>query len=176
MSGDTLNLPFRPKWSKQWIEKKLSERYFKKPYDRFMWWRGYTLKNKPLGLKQPLRARIANGDFDTGPYLLEVELCLHKMNEKYLECVTPNGEVDQSLYHSETSIDRARKKRLIEDLEKDEFKKLDELKTSFCKIFGVDRKLYEKELMKSNLDLLEFYDYMEKKFKKRLDPVPKFRE
>ena len=62
MSGVTVNLPHSPKWSKQWIEKKLSERYFKKPYDRFMWWRSYTPKNKPLTNRHPLRDRIANGD------------------------------------------------------------------------------------------------------------------
>ena len=75
-------LPFKPKWSKQWIETKLKRNYYKKPYDRFMWWRSYTPKNKPLGHKAKFIDRLINGDFDSGPYLLEVELVYHTMNEK----------------------------------------------------------------------------------------------
>jgi len=75
-----LELPFKPKLSKQWILKKLGDRYYKKPYDRFMWWRSYTPRNKPLTNRHLLRDRIANGDFEVGPYLLEVELVLHTMN------------------------------------------------------------------------------------------------
>ena len=78
-------LPFKPKWSKNWIEKRLSENYFKKPYDRFMWWRSYTPKNKPLTNRHSLRDRIANGDFEQGPYLMEIELVLHTMNDKHIE-------------------------------------------------------------------------------------------
>ncbi len=60
-----VKVPFEPKWSRKWIENRLSKNYYKKPYDRFMWWRGYTPKNKPLTNRHPLRDRIANGDFDT---------------------------------------------------------------------------------------------------------------
>ena len=52
-----ITLPHSPKWSKTWIEKKLSVHYFKKPYDRFMWWRSYTPKNKPLSSRHPFRDR-----------------------------------------------------------------------------------------------------------------------
>lgn len=177
MSGDTLTLPFRPKWSRQWIEKKLSERYFKKPYDRFMWWRGYTPKNKPLTSRHPLRERIANGDFEQGPYLMEVQLTYHTMNDKYQESITRGGEVDYSLYHTNTSIDRARKKRLIEDHEKDEYKKLDDLRNEFLKEFKMTKEQYDKEVEKTSGTTLEFYFQMEEKYGKRaIKPkrVPKF--
>lgn len=177
MSGDTLNLPFRPKWSRQWIEKKLSERYFKKPYDRFMWWRGYTPKNKPLTSRHPLRERIANGDFEQGPYLMEVELTFHTMNDKYQESITRGGEVDYSLYHTNTSIDRARRKRLIEDHEKDEYKKLDDLRNEFLKEFKMTKEQYNKEVEKTSGTTLEFYFQMEEKYGKwAIKPkrVPKF--
>ena len=177
MSGVTVNLPFRPKWSRQWIEKRLSERYFKKPYDRFMWWRSYTPKNKPLTNRHPLRDRIANGDFEHGPYLMEVELTYHTMNDKYQESITTGGELDDSLYHSNTSIDRARKKRLIEDHEKDEFRKLDELRSEFLKEFKITKEQYDKEVIKTSGTTLEFYFQMEEKYGKRaIKPkrVPKF--
>lgn len=165
MSGVTINLPYRPKWSKKWIEKKLSERYFKKPYDRFMWWRGYTLKNKPLSSKHPLRDRILNGDFDQGPYLLEVELCLHKMNEKYIESITKDGTPDIGKFTSETSIDRARRKRLVEDFEKDEAKKLLELKTEFLREFKITKEEYEKEVNNCRGELIDLYYQVQDKYK-----------
>ena len=177
MSGVTVNLPFSPKWSKKWIEKKLSQRYFKKPYDRFMWWRGYTLKNKPLTNKHPLRDRILNGDFDQGPYLLEVELCLHKMNEKYLENITKDGTPDHGKYHSETSIDRARKKRLLEDFEKDEAKKLEDLRTEFLREFKITKEEYEKEVYKCKGELIDLYFQVQDKYKTwtiKPKPVPKW--
>lgn len=173
----TDSLPFKPRWSKNWIEKKLSDRYFKKPYDRFMWWRSYTPKNKPLTTRHPLRDRIANGDFDQGPYLLEVELCYHTMNEKWKEATTPRGEVDHSLYHTNSSIDRARKKRLIEDHEKEEFRKLDDLRSEFLKEFKMSREEYDTEVVKTKGTLLDFYFEMEDKYGKwAIKPkrVPKF--
>ena len=161
-----LELPFKPKWSKQWLLKKLGDRYYKKPYDRFMWWRSYTPRNKPLTNRHLLRDRIANGDFEVGPYLLEVELVLHTMNEKYLDAVTTRGEVDWSLWHANTSIDRARKKRLLEDHEKEEFKKLTELKQAFLLEFRMTDEQYEKEILRGSDDTLDFYFKMEEKYGK----------
>ena len=54
------NLPYSPKSSKAKLEKELGQRYYKKPYDRFMWWRGYTLKNKPLDKRSTFRDKILN--------------------------------------------------------------------------------------------------------------------
>ena len=93
-----ISLPFEPKWSKQWIETKLKRKFFKKPYDRFMWWRSYTPKNKPLGIKASLIDRIINGDFEAGPFLLEVELVHHTINEKYKALIGNDGEVDWGKY------------------------------------------------------------------------------
>lgn len=171
-----VNLPFKPRWSKNWIEKKLSRNYFKKPYDRFMWWRGYTPINKPLKKTADLREKIMNGDFEQGPYLMELELCLHTMNDKYSEAVTANGEIDVNLWHSNTSIDRARKKRLEEDHEKEEFRKLTDLRDEFVKEFKMDKDEYEVEVNSTSGTTLEFYFEMEEKYGKRvrrLKKIPK---
>jgi len=164
-------LPFEPKWSRQWIEKRLSKNYFKKPYDRFMWWRSYTPKNKPLTNRHSLRDRIANGDFEQGPYLMEVELVYHTMNDKFLESITTRGEVDWSLYHQNTSIDRARKKRLLEDHEKEELKKLTELRSEFLKVFRMTKDQYNTEVEKTSGTTLEFYFEMEEKYGKWNKPL-----
>ena len=171
-----VNLPFKPKWSRNWIEKKLSSNYYKKPYDRFMWWRGYTPINKALNKKDDLKDRIMNGDFEQGPYLMELELCYHTMNDKFIEAITTKGEPDHSLWHANTSIDRARKKRLEEDHEKEEFKKLTDLKEEFVKEFKMSLDEYEVEVNRTSGTTLEFYFEMEEKYGKRimrLKKIPK---
>ena len=164
-----ISLPFEPKWSKQWIETKLKRRFFKKPYDRFMWWRSYTPKNKPLGLKASLIDRIINGDFEAGPFLLEVELVHHTINEKFKALIGNDGEVDYGKYSIETSIDRARKKRLLEDHDKDEFRKLDDLRKLFKKEFKITEEEYKKEITKGSDTLVDFYYKLEKKYGKRIN-------
>ena len=163
-----VNLPWKPKYSRQWIETLLSRTHFKKPYDRFMWWRSYTPKNKPLPHKASFRDKLVNGDYECGPYLLEVELCKHTMNDKFDACITVGGEPDFSKYHQETSIDRARIKRLREDFEKDETRKLEDLRSLFAKEFNMTKDDYEKEVTKGSDTLVQFYDKMEKKYGKRI--------
>jgi|TARA_B100000035_G_scaffold209696_1_gene179390 hypothetical protein len=155
------------RFSRKWLEKKLAERYFKKPYDRFMWWRSYTPKTKPLGNKATFRDKILNGDYEQGPYLMEVELARHTMNDKYEACITRGGEPDHSKFHQETSIDRARIKRLNEDYEKDESRKLDELRKGFVKEFKITPEEYDKEVLNTNGSVTDFYYEVEDKYGKR---------
>mgnify|MGYP001364626834 FL=1 len=159
------SLPFSPPLEKNWILRTLKKDYFKKPYDRFMWWRSFTPKNKPLSKSKPLRDRIANGDLDHAPYLYESYLAEYTMNDKYLQCVTKNGEVDYMKWKQEASIDGARKKRLLDDYQKEETRRLDELRTGFMKEFGIDKETYYKEAENSSKKLLDFYDYMSRKYK-----------
>mgnify|MGYP003135702160 FL=1 len=159
------SLPFSPPLEKNWILRTLKKDYFKKPYDRFMWWRSYTPKNKPLSKSKPLRDRIANGDLDHAPYLYESYLAEYTMNEKYLQCITQNGEIDYMKWKQEASVDGARKKRLLDDYQKEETRRLDELRTGFMKEFGIDKETYYKEAENSSKKLLDFYDYMSRKYK-----------
>lgn len=172
-------LPFKPKWSRKYIEKKLSADYNKMSYSRFMWWRSYCLKNNKLSNRHPFRDRILNGDFDQGSFLLEIELVYHTMNDKYIKATTQKGEVDYSLWHSDCSIDRARKKRLEEDFTKDEAAKLSELKKLFSWEFRMETTDYDKEIDKtSSKSLIDFYYDMEEKYGKRArvaQSVPKFK-
>ena len=159
------SLPFNPPLSRSWIERYFKKDYFKKPYDRFMWWRSYTPKNKPLSKTKPLRDRIANGDYEHSPYLFESYLAEHTMNDKYLACFTSNGEPDEGRFRQESSVDGARRKRLLEDYDKDEFRRLDELRKGFMKDFNIDSETYTKEVEKTSKKLLDFYDYMSRKYK-----------
>jgi hypothetical protein len=134
-----------------------------------MWWRSYTPKNKPLGIKASLIDRIINGDFEAGPFLLEVELVHHTINEKFKALIGNDGEVDYGKYSVETSIDRARKKRLLEDHDKDEFRKLDDLRKLFKKEFKITEEEYKKEITKGSDTLVDFYYKLEKKYGKRIN-------
>ena len=172
----SINLPHSPKWTRSKIESELSKRYFKKPYDRFMWWRSYTLKNKPLTNRHHLKDRILNGDFDYGPYQLEAELARHTINDKYIKCMTTNGEPDYGKFHSETSVDRARIKRLNEDYEKDERTKLEELKKGFLLVFKMTKEDYDNEVIETKSDsLIDFYYEMEEKYGTYWKPLSKLK-
>lgn len=155
-----LSLPFSPNHPKEFLENYLSKRYFKKPYDRFMWWRSYTPKNKPLHKNKPFIEKIKNGDYEVGPYLMEMQLAEHRMNEKYIEC-----DGDYTIWNKETSIDKARIKRLHDDHEKEEARKLEEIRKQFTIVFKMTAEDYDKEVMNTGAkDLEDFYYKMEKKY------------
>ena len=59
----------------------------------------------------------------------------------------------------------ARKKRLLDDYQKEETRRLDELRTGFMKEFNIDKETYYKEAENSSKKLLDFYDYMSRKYK-----------
>ena len=166
--------PYKPTHTVEWLENYLSTNYYKKKYDRFMWWRSYTPRTGPLPNNYPLRDRILNGDFDMGPFAFEVELVEHRLNERYLRLYNDPGRLRQ-----EEQMDKARRKRLIEDRDKDEAKKLELLKRDFLREFKMTSKQYDREITQyTGPDLINFYYRMEDKFGTkaiRPQPVPKFR-
>lgn len=169
-----LNLPYSPNHTAKWLENYFKKDYYKKPYDRFMWWRSFTPKNKPLTNRHPFRDRILNGDFDMAPYKFEAELVEHRLNEKYIE---HRGYEDTWL--EAVAVDKARRKRLLEDYEKEEKKRLEDLKKHFVLEFKMTKEQYEYEIVKyRGPDLINFYYRMKDKFgtrARRAQPVPKFR-
>ena len=167
----TITLPYSPRHSQEWLEKFFAKNYYKKPYDRFMWWRSYVPKNKPLSPKASLRDKILNGDFDVSSFKFEAEVVEHRMNQKYAEF---QGDIGR--YNEETSLDHARRKRLLEDFDKDESNKLAELKKQFRIFFKITEEQYDEEIINSELELIDFYYYIEKKYGTYWKPVklPKF--
>jgi len=151
-------LPYKPIHTQEWLEKFLSANYYKKNYDRFMWWRSYSLKKKPLDKLQPLRKKIENGDFELGPFIFEIELVQHRMNKKYIE------HKHEDTYHEDTQLDRARVKRLEEDRAKDEKLKLETLRKDFVLEFNMTKEQYDREVGRPNTSILSFYDKMKKRF------------
>jgi len=169
-----MNLPYKPIHSIDWLENYLSSNYYKKKYDRFMWWRSYTAKKPPLTTNHPLKDRILNGDFDMGPFVFEIELVEHRMNEKF-----DKFRHDEGQYRESIQLDKARRKRLQEDRDKDELKKLEDLKKAFLITFKMTKEQYDKEVVNyTGPDLINFYYRMEDKYGtywKRLEPMPQIR-
>ena len=156
----SLILPYKPSHELKWLEKFFKKDYYKKPYDRFMWWRSYTPKQKPLTNRHDLRERILNGDFDVAPYAFEAQIVEHRMNKIFEEC---KGYED--VYREKTQVDKARRKRLLEDYEKEEARRLDELKKAFVLKFKMTKGQYEKEVVNTRArNLISFYDKMEAKY------------
>lgn len=162
MHTSEIYLPYKPIHTIEWLEKYLKKNFYKKKYDRFMWWRSYTLRNAPLSNIHPLRDRISNGDFDLGSYTFEIELVEHRLNEKFKKL----GH-DQVQYLEAIQLDKARLKRLEEDKIKDEKTKLEALKKAFVLEFNMTKKQYEREVGRPNNSIVSFYDKMEKRFGKR---------
>ncbi len=151
-----------PAHSVEWLEEYFKENYYKRPYNRFHWWRSYVSKNKPLSTKEPLCDRILNGDFDFGPFMYEAEVVEHRLNKKYKEL-----RFDPGKYVEETSLDRARRKRLLEDFEVDEKRKLEDLAKSFSKLTGLEEEEVLDELAEYDDTLIEFYYHLTEKYRKK---------
>lgn len=66
----------------------------------------------------------------------------------------------------ESSLDRARRKRLLEDFHKDETRKLEELVKSIREIVHITEDKVWEELADYNDTLIEFYYYIVEKYKK----------
>ena len=154
---------FKVHLSKKAIQKRLDENYQKLNYNQFRWWRWYESRNKSLPYKSSFRDKILNGDFDISPYMLQSQLCEHMLNELLEECGT-----DYQKYLEKGKLLIARRKRLLEDYEKDEFNKLEEIYSQFQKNFDITREQVEKEAIECRDDLIDLYYIIEEKYKKQI--------
>jgi hypothetical protein len=155
-----INLPYSPHHSLEWLENFFKKDYYKKPYDRFMWWRSFTPKRRPLHARQPFIDRLINGDFDVAPYRYEAEIVEHRLNEKWVELRDDPGR-----YLQEESVNIARRKRLLLDYEKEEAKRLEELRNLFVREFKMSKQEYDLEAEQSNSEsLIDFYYDIKNKY------------
>jgi hypothetical protein len=88
------------------------------------------------------------------------------MNDKYRASLTTQNDFDHGVYTEATSVDRARKKRLLEDHEKEEFRKLTDLREEFTTVFKLTKDQYDIEVIESTGKIIEFYYEMESKYGK----------
>lgn len=151
--------PFKPLHTEEWLESFFKKNFYKMPYNRFMWWKSYTPKTKPLPNSASFEAKIKNGDFDVSPYAFEAELVEHRLRKKWLKHYPETAE-----FLEDARMDIARRKRLLEDHEKDENKKLDTFFRAAERTFKVSRKEINKAIDSFDGETIEdLYYYFQKK-------------
>jgi len=152
--------PYSPLTSRKQLDNEFSK-LRKLTYNAFRWWRMYDNPNKPLCNKSPFRDRILNGDFDYSHYRYQADWCEHEMNDIAEEC----GE-DIGKYVEKTSLLRSRRKRLLEDFEKDENGKLEMLIKTFTVNFKCNEEQVYEEIDKCSGSLMDLYYIIEDNYPK----------
>lgn len=150
---------FNTSLTKEQVQEKLSH-LRKLKYNQFRWWRMYEDPRKPLPNRSPFKDRILNGEFDFSHYWYQAMLCEHEINDIYLKY-----QDDQGRYVEESSLWRTRRKRLLEDFEKDEANRLNSLIKEFPIYFRCTKEQVEKEMEEFGGSILDFYFYIEEKYK-----------
>ena len=161
-----MHSPYSPVTSREQLEKKFSK-LRKLNYNAFRWWRMYDNPNKPLCNRSLFRDRILNGDFDYSHYKYQAEWCEHEMNDIAEECKEDIGK-----YVEKTSLLRSRRKRLLEDFEKDENSKLEMLIKAFTVHFRCNEEQVYEEISKCSGSLMDLYYIIEDKYRIVHMPYP----
>lgn len=150
---------FNPTLSRSRLQREFSKLQ-KLNYNQFRWWRMYDVKKKPLDSRQPLRDRILNGDFDFSHFWYQAAWVEHDLNDLEIEC-----KGDDGLFVEKGAVLRARRKRLLEDFEKDEHDKLNTLYNEFPKYFRVSKSQVKEEMANFSGSLIDFYYHIDDKYK-----------
>ena len=161
---------FNPTLSRKKLLKEFSKLQ-KINYNQFRWWRMYQPKNKPLGSRQPLRDRILNGDFDFSHYWYQAAWVEHDLNDLEIDC-----DGDYGKYVEKGRMMRARRKRLLEDFEKDEHEKLTFLYNEFPKYFHISKDQVIEEMIEFSGSLIDFYYHLDENYKIVNQLPPSFRK
>lgn len=120
-------------------------------YTQFRWWRRWDSKNNPLDKQASLLEKIKNGDLDFSHYFWQAQFSELELNKKLKQTK------DTQHWLEITQLERARRKRLWEDFEKDEAEKLKTIEKEFTKTFKMSKEEYDSELENFDGTLEDFY-------------------
>jgi hypothetical protein len=129
-------------------------------YNRFRWWRWYQPKTNPLPNKARFIDKIKNGDFDYSCYKWQAYLCEYQLNDLLKEC-----GIDYRKYLENGAMLRTRRKKLLEDFEKDENERLRLLYAGFKKQFKIDKDKLEEYILEHSGDIIELYYLIEDEYR-----------
>ena len=150
--------PYKPIHTEEWLLKFFKKNYNKMSYNRFMWWKSYTPKTKPLALSASFHAKVMNGDFDLSSHKFEAELVEHRLRKTWFKYP------DSVEFIEAARMDIARRKRLLEDHEKDENKKLDSFFKAASRAFNVNKSEIDKLIDSFDGEtIVDFYNFLQKK-------------
>ena len=119
-------------------------------YNQFRWWRRFDSKTQPLPRGAKFLNRIKNGEFEFSHYYWQWKLTELELNDLYKKY---KGDIRPILM--EHPVDLARRKRLIEDFEKDENARLESLQKGFLNEFVMTKEEYLENASKSLIPPLE---------------------
>lgn len=143
------------------IESKLAKLKPSK-YNRFFWWRRWSQKNQLLDKNSSFFDKIQNGDFEESPYFWQIKYCEYEINQKQIQFK------DYQRFLEESKLDRIRRRRLIDDYEKDETERLVLLKKEFINNFHFNEKTLEEELLSFDGTIKDFYIHCNTKYCKKI--------
>tara|TARA_S200002703_G_scaffold23834_2_gene20709 strand:- start:638 stop:1150 length:513 start_codon:yes stop_codon:yes gene_type:complete len=131
-------------------------------YNQFRWWRRYDQPNRPLHKNASFLDKIRNGDLDFSHYWWQAKLTEIEMNDLLKK------SIDYQDFSEKSQVDRARRRRLWEDFEKDEAEKLQLIRKEFSKEFRMTEEDYENELFEFDGSLEDLYHHCSVKYGKKL--------
>lgn len=139
--------------SRDFLESQL-EGLITKSYDPYRWWRRYKAKEELDEKRFSLRERIRNGDFEVSSYYYQAAHEYYLMEDKLKEAK------DTDHAHEIRGLFMERYRRLIDEFEKEEGKRLRSLKSQLKKTFKLTKEELDCEMEKFDGTTLEFYDYL----------------
>jgi hypothetical protein len=128
-------------------------------YNKFMWWRRFNTKTQPLPRGAKFLDRIKNGEYEFSHYYWQWKLTELEINDFVIKY---KGDIQKLLENN--AVDLARRKRLIDDFEKDENARLKALKDGFMREFVMTREEFEEHTIEFGGTTEEFYFYCLKTF------------
>jgi hypothetical protein len=132
--------------------------YEKLNYNRWFWWRRFKGR-ETLHKYQPLKDKIVNGDYEPSDYHWWM-LWENELEQESLSKMTDVGK-----QHEARCLFGERRRRLMNDFEKDEAKILEAMYKDFWLAFRMKRDEVEDEMFNFDGTLLEFYHYIYSKKK-----------
>ena len=135
-------------------------------YNQFKWWRRYDSPNKPLHPYSALLTKIQNGDYEFSHFYWQAKFSEIEINE-----IHQRTWPDAPRFNEEASLHKARRKRLLEDFEKDEEKKLLQIEKDFHLHFKMSRAQIREEMFEFGNTLENFYHYCDKQFGTRQEKL-----
>lgn len=157
---------YEPVFDKKTVEYELSK-LKKLNYNKFRWWRMYEDTHTPLPNKSSFIDKILNGDFNPSLYMWQVYLVEHELNE-----IWNHSKNDMSMFLENTSVQRARRKRLREDFEKEEGERMFNLYEHFFQYFNITREQLEEEMLECCGDIKDLYYIVDTKYTNFVKQLP----
>jgi len=142
------------KYSEEEIQNKISKL---KPikYNKFRWWRLFEDEHEPLSKREPLENRVLNNDFEFPTFIWQTQYVLIQARKKLnLNKDTLSEQVEK------TSLDLARYRKLMQDQEREESKRLNEFMEAFKETFNISQETLDEKLNLWFGDIKGFYYYM----------------